>query len=112
MVNNHIEENPDAVQSFFIGGDDGKTGFVASLKEFVGFYTDSDGLIQKRIDGKESQITRLNTDLVSFGEKMDSLEARLFAQYNAMDLLVSQLNSTSSYLTSQLDNMPGVVKKS
>ncbi|MFT6899910.1 MAG: flagellar hook-associated protein 2 [Colwellia sp.] len=112
QLNNHIEENPDAVQSFFIGGDDGKTGFVASLKEFVGFYTDSDGLIQKRIDGKESQITRLNTDLVSFGEKMDSLEARLFAQYNAMDLLVSQLNSTSSYLTSQLDNMPGVVKKS
>ena len=112
QLNNHIEENPDAVQSFFIGDDDGKTGFVASLKEFVGFYTDSDGLIQKRIDGKESQITRLNSDLVSFGEKMDSLEARLFAQYNAMDLLVSQLNSTSSYLTSQLDNMPGVVKKS
>ncbi|MFT5636352.1 MAG: flagellar hook-associated protein 2 [Cognaticolwellia sp.] len=112
QLNNHIEENPDAVQSFFIGDDDGKTGFVASLKEFVGFYTDSDGLIQKRIDGKESQITRLNSDLVRFGEKMDSLEARLFAQYNAMDLLVSQLNSTSSYLTSQLDNMPGVVRKS
>jgi flagellar hook-associated protein 2 len=112
QLNNYIAKNPDAVQSFFIGDDDGKTGFVASLKEFVGFYTDSDGLIQKRIDGKESQITRLNSDLVSFGEKMDSLEARLFAQYNAMDLLVSQLNSTSSYLTSQLDNMPGVVRKS
>jgi len=112
QLNNHIEENPDDVQSFFIGKDDDKTGFVASLKEFVGFYTDSDGLIQKRIDGKETQITKLGTDLEKFNEKMTSLEARLFAQYNAMDLLVSQLKSTGSYLSTQLDNMPGVVRKS
>jgi flagellar hook-associated protein 2 len=111
QLNNYIEKNPDAVQSFFIGDDD-KTGFVANLTEFVGFYTDSDGLIQQRIDGKESQIASLDDDLESFASKMESLESRLFAQYNAMDLLVSQLNSTSSYLTSQLDNMPGVVRKS
>jgi len=41
---------------------------------------------------------------------MESLEARLYAQYNAMDLIVAGLNSTSSYLMAQLDNMPGVVK--
>ena len=43
---------------------------------------------------------------------MESLESRLYAQYNRMDLLVAQLNSTSSYVQAQLDNMPGVVKKS
>ena len=42
---------------------------------------------------------------------MDSLEARLLEQYNAMDLLVANLNSTSSYIQQQLDNMPGVVKQ-
>ena len=42
---------------------------------------------------------------------MESLEARLYSQYNAMDLLVSQLNSTSSYVQAQLENMPGVVRQ-
>jgi flagellar hook-associated protein 2 len=112
QLNNYIEENPDAVQSFFIGDDDDETGFVAHLTEFVGFYTDSDGLIEQRIEGKESQIASLDDDLENFTLKMESLESRLFAQYNAMDLLVSQLNATSSYLTTQLDNMPGVVKQS
>jgi flagellar hook-associated protein 2 len=35
----------------------------------------------------------------------------LYSQYNAMDLIVAQLNSTSTYLMAQLENMPGVVRK-
>ncbi len=42
---------------------------------------------------------------------MSDLEARLYKQYNAMDLLVANLNATGSYITAQLDNMPGVVKQ-
>jgi len=48
----------------------------------------------------------------AFQLKMESLESRLLSQYNAMDLLVSQLSSTGSYLLAQLENMPGVVKSS
>jgi flagellar hook-associated protein 2 len=106
-----LNDNPDKVQSFFVGKDD-KSGFVTDIQDFIGFYSDSDGLIQQRIDGKNTQIDKLGSDLESFSRKMDSLEARLFSQYNAMDLIVSQMNSTSSFLLSQLDNMPGVVKKS
>jgi flagellar hook-associated protein 2 len=103
-----IEESPDRVQTFFLGAD-GDNGFVNDMDEFIGFYTDSDGIIQQRIDGKTSQIDKLSTELEAFQLKMDSLEARLLSQYNAMDLIVSQMNSTSSFLLAQLDNMPGVV---
>jgi flagellar hook-associated protein 2 len=106
-----LEKNPDAVQTFFLGAD-GDNGFVKDMQTFVGFYTESDGVIQQRIDGKNNQIDKLSTDLEAFQDKMASLESRLLAQYNAMDLIVSQMNSTSSYLMSQLDNMPGVVKQS
>ncbi len=106
-----LEENPDAIQTFFLGSE-GDNGFVEGMNTFVGFYTDSDGLISQRIEGKNNQIDKLSSDLASFREKMVSLEARLLSQYNAMDLIVSQMNSTSSYLQSQLENMPGVVKKS
>jgi len=110
-LNDLIESSPNKVQYFFLG-EDNESGFVKDTKNLLGFYSDSDGLIQQRIDGKNSQIEKLDIDLESFQLKMDSLEARLFAQYNAMDLVVSQMNSTSSFLLSQLENMPGVVKKS
>ena len=43
--------------------------------------------------------------------RLEKLEARLFAQFNAMDTLVSQMSSTSTFLTSQLDSLPGFVQK-
>jgi len=49
---------------------------------------------------------------LDLASKMESLSDRLYAQYNAMDLLVANLNSTSSYIQAQLDNMPGVVRQS
>ena len=110
-LNDYIEENPDAVQEFFIGDDD-NLGFAETLTDFVGFYTDSGGLLDTRIDGKTTQIDKWDLELEAFSEKMASLEARLYAQYNAMDLLVAQLSSTGSYLSAQLENMPGVVSSS
>lgn len=67
-------------------------------------------MIEKRIEGNESQIDCLQEDVEKFNQKMASLESRLYAQYNAMNILVANMNSTGSYLQQQLDNMPGVVK--
>jgi flagellar hook-associated protein 2 len=110
-LNDAIEKNVDNVQSFFIGSVT-KPGFAGKIDELLSFYTESDGLIQGRIDSKEEQLSRIDDDRANFSRKMESLEARLFAQYNSMDLLVAGLNSTSSYLMQQLGNMPGVVRKS
>jgi len=110
-LNALVESDVDGVQNFFVGTDD-VPGFAASLKTLTEFYTESDGLIQGRIDSKTSQLKKLDDERVAFSRRIDALEERLFAQYNAMDLLVSNLNSTSTYLQQQLDNMPGVVKKS
>ncbi|MCP5079994.1 MAG: flagellar filament capping protein FliD, partial [Psychromonas sp.] len=109
-LNEYIDSDVGGVQQFFVGTD-GTDGFAGSLKELTNFYTDSDGIIQNRIDSRTSQLDRLDDDRLAFGRKIESLEARLYAQYNAMDLIVAGLNSTSSYLMAQLDNMPGVVKK-
>ena len=106
-----IEADPDRVQHFFIGTDE-KPGFAASMDELLGFYTESDGLIPERIKSKEAQLEDLDDDLEALDRKMQSLEARLYSQYNAMDSLVAGMNSTSSYLMSQLNNMPGVVRDS
>jgi flagellar hook-associated protein 2 len=109
-LNDFINDDVDGVEQFFVGANS-TNGFAASLKELTSFYTDSDGIIQNRIDSRMSQQDRLEDDNIAFASRMESLEARLYAQYNAMDLLVSQLNSTSTYIMAQLDNMPGVVRK-
>jgi flagellar hook-associated protein 2 len=106
-----IKNDVDGIQRFFVGTDDNSTnGFASSMDELMSFYTDSDGLIQGRIDSRTSQLEGIDDDRVDFARKMDALESRLLAQYNAMDLLVAQLGATSDYVTAQLDNMPGVVR--
>ena len=104
-----IALNVDGVQNFFVGSDD-TPGFAASLKSLTEFYTESDGIIQGRIDSKTSQLSKIDDERLAFNRRIDALETRLFSQYNAMDLLVSNLNATSSYLQQQLDNLPGVVR--
>ena len=110
-LNEYIAKDVDGVQNFFVGSEE-SPGFASSVDTLMKFYTDSDGLIDSRIEGKKSQLENIDDDRISFGRKMDALEARLYKQYNAMDLLVANLNATGSYLTAQLDNMPGVVRKS
>ena len=105
-----IESDISGVQQLFVGTDT-TDGFASSIKELTSFYTDADGLIQTRIDSRTAQLDRLDDDRVAFGLRMESLEARLYAQYNAMDLIVANLTATGSYITAQLDNMPGVVRK-
>ena len=105
-----IESDISGVQQLFVGTDS-TDGFASSIKELTSFYTDADGLIQTRIDSRTAQLDRLDDDRVAFGLRMESLEARLYSQYNAMDLIVANLTATGSYITAQLDNMPGVVRK-
>jgi flagellar hook-associated protein 2 len=106
-----VDADPTAIQTFFLG-ENGDNGFVANLKSMTEIYTKADGIMQTRIDGREGQIDRLEKEVESFNLKMNAYQSRLLEQYNSMDLLVSGLNSTGSYLQQQLSNLPGVVKKS
>jgi flagellar hook-associated protein 2 len=109
-LNEFVDKDVNGAEQFFVGSDS-TSGFASSLKELTSFYTDSGGVIENRIESRKTQLDRLDEGNVAFSRRMDSLESRLFAQYNAMDLLVAGLNSTSSYIMAQLDNMPGVVRK-
>ncbi|MBH0010605.1 flagellar filament capping protein FliD [Pseudoalteromonas sp. NZS100_1] len=109
-LDEQIDADVNLVQQFFVGDDD--DGFAQSFDELMSFYTDSDGIIQNRIDSKTNQLDDLDDERLDLASKMESLSSRLYAQYNAMDLLVASLNNTSSYVQAQLENMPGVVRQS
>jgi flagellar hook-associated protein 2 len=112
LLDEQIDANVDLVEEFFVGGDDDDDGFAATFDEFLSYYTDDEGIIQNRIDSKESQLEDIDEQREDLTSKMESLSARLYAQYNAMDILVASLNSTGSYIEEQLANLPGVVSSS
>ena len=110
-LDEQLKNDVDLVQKFFIGdeADVDDIGFAGAFDDLMDFYTKSDGLIENRIESKEGQLRDLDDERDSLTRKMESLSSRLYAQYNAMDLLVASLNNTSSYVQAQLENMPGVV---
>ncbi|MEZ5529430.1 MAG: flagellar filament capping protein FliD [Porticoccaceae bacterium] len=82
-------------------------GIAYQLNALVNSFLDTDGLLDSRIDGIQSRIDDINDDRERLDRRMESLEARYRAQFNALDTLLSQLQSTSDFLSQQLSSLPG-----
>ncbi|MCF6323193.1 MAG: flagellar filament capping protein FliD [Gammaproteobacteria bacterium] len=83
-------------------------GLADKLSSLIDGMLNSDGALNIRIDGVESRIEGINEDRVVLGGRMAALESRLLSQFLAMDLLVSQLRGTSSFLSQQLESLPTI----
>lgn len=107
VLASQVNDNFEDVKALFVGDN----GIMNKLTDSLSGYTGGSGVIQSKIDSYKSTLDRLSIERETFAEKMTALEARLFTQFNTMDLLVGQLNSTGDYLQAQLDNLPGVVRQ-
>mgnify|MGYP001119769538 CR=1 FL=1 len=103
-----ISENYEGVASYFTGDD----GLASRLTSKLKPYTDGGGILETRTTQLNNTITSLDKQQEALDLRMTALQARLYKQYNAMDALVSQLSTTADSLSSQLDSLPGLVKKS
>ena len=83
-------------------------GYGIRLHGLADGFLDSDGIIETRTKGIETQIEGLVDDRDSLNERLASLETRLLRQFNALDSLLATLSSTSNFLAQQLNNLPGV----
>jgi len=87
-------------------------GFGVRLFDLADGFLRSDGIIETRTRGLEVQMESLADDQESLDERLSALETRLLRQFNALDSLLAQLSSTSSFLTQQLNSLPGVDRPS
>lgn len=107
-LSNALKGNFDAVSKLFTGDE----GLMSRLDSKIAAYTETGGIIQQRqkaLETTRSDITKQREDLA---RRVESMQSRLLAQFNAMESLVGQLNGTSDQLTSALSSLPGVVKSS
>lgn len=94
--------NPDKLRSAF----NGDTGFAGRLKTTVGSYLGSDGAFTLRSSSLNAQIKDVAGQRASLNLRMDAVGNRYKAQFVAMDAMVAQMTSTSSYLAQQIAALP------
>lgn len=100
-----LEDDADAVSQFFIGTDD-TTGFITQLSTDLDNYLDEDnGLIVAKTDSLESKLVQLEERYEEKQALIDSEMARWTEEFTQLDTLISELNSTSEYLTTQFDSL-------
>jgi len=68
----------------------------------------SNGSISSSTDGINASIKRLNVDQQAWAARLTVIEARYRAQFTALDTMISSMNTTSTFLTQQLANLPKI----
>lgn len=62
----------------------------------------TEGTITQKITSQESVIKDLGTQIAKWDERLEARRAQLVAQFSAMEVRLSQLQSTQSWLTNQI----------
>ncbi|MFZ5757650.1 MAG: flagellar filament capping protein FliD [Pseudomonadota bacterium] len=78
------------------------TGLGDELKSLVDKYAGTDGLIGARTAALNQRMRDLDKRTSALDIRMESVEARYVRQFSALDTLIGQMNSTSTWLSQQL----------
>ena len=70
-----------------------------------GFLVSTTGIFDSRISSLNTQLTAVTDDRADLARRMQSLEDRYFAQLNAMDSLLAEIETTGNFLTQQFEAM-------
>jgi len=96
-----LVSNPEKIRSAFTGD----SGFAGKLQAAVGSYIGTNGAFTQRTSGLNAQIKDVATQRLALDARMEAVGNRYKAQFVAMDSMVAQMSSTSSYLAQQLASL-------
>lgn len=85
-------------------------GVADNLNSLVSSLLD-DKVFDDRIDAVNSSIDSITSQREALNRRLESVQQRLLTQFTALDVLVSQLQNTSNYITQQLASLPTVGAK-
>jgi flagellar hook-associated protein 2 len=86
---------------------DKNAGVGARLDSLLDPYLESGGVFDGRNQSLKASISDIGDQRQQLSNRLDALQARYLAQFNALDTLLAQMQSTSNFLTQQLSNLPG-----
>ncbi|ERK17902.1 Flagellar hook-associated protein FliD [Pantoea sp. AS-PWVM4] len=98
-----LTSDPDGVKEMIVG-DGTTTGITTTIATNLTSWLSTTGIVQAATDGVSKTLNDLTDQYNDMSTRIDNLIARYKTQFTALDVLMSQLNSTSSYLTQQFDS--------
>jgi len=99
--------NPVELKKLFTNVDattPANNGIATKLRTLSNAILGGDGLLTARLAGLSSKLTRNQKDQDTLSDRLDATEARLKAQYTALDKKMSGISTLSTYITQQIAN--------
>ncbi len=96
-----LTDQPEAVERLLSG--DG--GLASRMTEALNGYLGAEGRLATKRSSLDARVKMANADKVNLDRRMDQVRAGLERQFNALDTLVGQMTSTSSFLNAQLSRL-------
>ncbi|EGM7734676.1 flagellar filament capping protein FliD [Escherichia albertii] len=87
-----------------IVGDGKKIGITTTIGANLTSWLSTTGIIKAATDGVSKTLNKLTKDYNAASDRIDAQVARYKEQFTQLDVLMTSLNSTSSYLTQQFEN--------
>jgi len=81
-------------------------GVVDQIDTLLSGLLGSDNPLDSRINSLQSQAEDITDDRAALEVRLEAIEARYRRQFNALDSLLSELNSSGSFIADQLANIP------
>ncbi|MBI1988786.1 MAG: flagellar filament capping protein FliD [Betaproteobacteria bacterium] len=81
-------------------------GYAYELDKLVEKMLEDDSLVDGRMDGINASIKNVGTQREVLARRLDMVESRYRAQFTALDVMMSSMSNTSSFLQQQLENLP------
>lgn len=85
----------------------GSNGFATRLDTVLDGFVGDNGRIGSQTEQLTKRLKALDDQTAALDRRMAMVEARYRKQFVALDTLLGQMQSTSSYLTQQLASLPG-----
>ena len=85
----------------------GTAGVATRMSTLVSGYVSSGGLLASRTDSINHSLSDISDQRDALATRMDDLQNRYLRQFNALDGLLAQMQSTGNFLTQQLAALPG-----
>lgn len=81
-------------------------GIIAPLQNVLSGFLDSGAILDSRTEGLQASIDDIEEDREALNLRLEAIEARFRSQFNALDVLLANLQSTGDFLQRQLDSIP------
>ncbi|MBL7251701.1 flagellar filament capping protein FliD [Alloalcanivorax marinus] len=101
-VDDAVDNQLGALADFFTGRA-GKDGLAVRLDDALADMVDDGGTLDDATEGLETSIETLQTQYLRTEDRINSTLARYRTQFQKLDSMIAEMNSTSSYLTQQFD---------